>query len=119
MATWPTTLPAPKLSGYQLQPVSPSLRTDMESGAARSRRRSYARNDRVGVSWLMTDAEFAAFRAWFEDDAEAAGGSAWFYISLWIGDTGATLQEARFIDAYQAVLADHARWAVTAQLEVR
>lgn len=119
MATWPTTLPAPKLSGYQLQPAPQSLRTDMESGAARSRRRSYARNDRVGVSWLMTDAEFAAFRIWFESDTEAAGGSAWFYISLWVGGTGATSQEAQFIDDYQAVLADHAKWSVTAQLEVR
>lgn len=119
MATWPTTLPAPKLSGYQLQPVSPSLRTDMEVGAPRSRRRSYARNDRVGVSWLMTDAEFSAFRTWFDADAEAAGGSAWFYISLWIGATGSTLQEARFVDSYQSVLAGHAKWAVTAQLEVR
>jgi hypothetical protein len=119
MATWPTTLPEAKFSGYQLAPQPQSLRTDMEIGAGRSRRRSYSRNDHVSVSWQMTDAQFTAFRAWFEDDTEAAGGSAWFYITLCVGDTGATSKEARFIGEFQASLSGHLQWAVTAQLEVR
>lgn len=119
MATWPSTLPAPLLAGYQLQPAPQSLRTDMEAGAARSRRRSYSRNDIISASWSMTDTQYAAFRTWFESDTEAAGGSAWFYISLWVGDTGATSQEARFVSEPQAALIGHAMWSVSAQLEVR
>lgn len=119
MATWPTTLPQPLLAGYAVSPSDPSLRTEMETGAARSRRRSYGRNDRINASWSMTDAQFSAFRTWFEDDAEAAGGSAWFAITLRIGDTGATSEEARFVGIYQAQMLHRDRWQVSATLEVR
>lgn len=119
MATWPTTLPAPQLSGYQVAPVDPSIRTDMEFGAPRVRRRTLARNDRVQVSWTMTDAQFAAFRTWFDDDAEAAGGSAWFYITLAVGQTGTDSVEARFTGPYQASLLGGLNWSVSATLEVR
>ena len=119
MATWPTTLPAPSLQGYQLSPGDQSLRSDMESGAARSRRVTFARIDRVQVSWIFTDAQMDAFRTWFENSSEAAGGSAWFTVSLRVGNTGSTSQEARFVGEPQAALVGHARWAVSAQLEVR
>lgn len=119
MATWPSTLPAPLLSGYGLDPADQSIRTDMESGAARARRRSYARADMVAAAWSFTDAEMYAFRQWFEDDAEAAGGSAWFTISLRIGDSGATTEECRFVGPWRSVMLARDRWQVTARLEVR
>ena len=119
MATWPSTLPAPSLSGYQLAPVDPALRTEMESGAPRARRRTYSRNDRLHVSWIFNDAQMAAFRAWFESDVEAAGGAAWFYIALRIGDTGATTEEARFTGMWQAALVGFNIWNVSASIEVR
>lgn len=119
MATWPTSLPAPQSNGYSVAPADPSLRTDMEAGAARSRRRTYARDDRVSVGWLLTDAQMDTFRAWFDDDAEAAGGSAWFYISLPLGDGGLTLVEARFVGMYRHAIVGVMDWSVTAQLEVR
>jgi hypothetical protein len=119
MATWPSTLPAPLLAGNQLSPVAPSMRTDMEFGAARSRRQTKARDDHVGAAWNMSDAQMAIFRAWFDSDSEAAGGSAWFAITLRIGNTGATAQEARFIGIYQATQVGLYRWQVSAQLEVR
>lgn len=120
MAAWPGTLPAaPLLNGGGLEPVPQSLRTDMEVGAARSRRQTKARNDRVNVAWSLSDAQMDIFRTWFENDAEAAGGSAWFTITLRIGNTGATSQEARFIGAYRAQPVGAQRWMVSAQLEVR
>ena len=119
MATWDAGLPDPQVSGYTLAPVDPSLRTEMEAGAARARRRTYARNDRVSARWVFTDAEMDTFRTWFENDSQAAGGAAWFSVSLRIGNTGATTQEARFIGAYQAELLGGAKWSVTANLEVR
>lgn len=119
MATWPDTLPAPSLSGYQLSPVDQVMRTEMEFGAARARRRSYARNDRISVGWVLTDAQMDIFRTWFENDAEAAGGAAWFAVNLRIGNTGSTAQEARFVGAFQANLLKADRWSVSAQWEVR
>jgi hypothetical protein len=119
MATWPDTLPAPNLAGYQVAPSDQSIRTEMEFGAARSRRLTYARHDRVRASWVFTDAQMDIFRTWFENDAEAAGGSAWFVINLRIGNTGSTSQEARFVGSFQASLQKASVWTVAAELEVR
>lgn len=120
MAAWPATLPAPMLEGYRMEPADQTLRTDMEVGTARVRRRSAARKDEVDAVWRFSDAQMAAFRAWFEDAATGiAGGAAWFEVSLPIGDTGVTSCEARFIGAYKAQLKPGLCWAVSGKLEVR
>jgi hypothetical protein len=46
----------------------------MEIGAQRVRRITFARNDIVDMSWVMDDAEFAAFRAWWNDEAWSIAG---------------------------------------------
>lgn len=120
MATWPSTLPAVDNDGYAIAPLDQVIRTDMEVGAARTRRRTKARNDKVTVSWLMTDAQLNIFRDWFEDAATGiAGGDAWFFVDLPLG--GATFlesAEAKFVGAPRL---DRARrkWRVSATLEVR
>lgn len=119
MATWPATLPAPLLDGYGVNPAEQVVRSDMESGAPRARRRSTARNDHVPVNWRMTDAQFAIFRAWFDDDAEAAGGAAWFSISLPIGNGGFSTVEARFAAIYKSSALPGLNWQVNATLQVR
>lgn len=75
MSSWPSILPSPLVAGYALNPADQTLRTDMESGAARVRRRSRARLDMLDVSWKFTDAQMAIFREWFDNSgtAEAAG----------------------------------------------
>lgn len=120
MAIWPTTLPRPSASGYAVKPIDQSIRTDMEVGAARSRRRTTARNDKVSASWTMTDAQLAIFRTWFDDAAAgAAGGSAWFTVSLPIGTTGLVSVTARFTRAPEIAHIAGLNWSVTAELEVR
>lgn len=120
MATWPTALPPPLVSGYKVSPVDPVVRTDFEVGAARARRRTAARQDRVDVSWAFSDAEFEIFRDWFDDGVSGvAGGSAWFDVSLRIGNGGSTAQEARFTGAFSATAVGGQRWTVTATLEIR
>ena len=112
--------PVPLVEGYQLNPVDPTIRTDMESGPPRARRTSYARNDKINVSWLMTDATFAAFRVWFDSDEGAGGGAAWFRTALTTGDGGVNqTAEARFASIWQATPTATLRWKVTATLEVR
>lgn len=71
MAFWPTTLPAPLKPGYGLDPEDQQLRTDMEVGAARVRRRTRARKDMLDVVWKFADAQMALFRKWFDNDGSA------------------------------------------------
>ena len=120
MATWPTTLPAPLASGYRIAPVDAALRTEMEVGASRTRRRTHARNDRVTLGWLFTDAQLAIFRAWFDNDATgAAGGAAWFTVTLLLGTGGTTAAEVRFNKPPEFVLVGYKKWNVSAEVEVR
>lgn len=120
MASWPTTLPAPTVDGYGIEPVDQAIRTDMEAGAARTRRRTRARMDMINVAWRFTDAQMATFRAWFENDATgAAGGAGWFTTSLPVGDGGITSCEAKFNGAFKPSLLRGMCWHVTAKLEVR
>lgn len=115
MATWPSTLPQPLLSGYGVEPVDQTLRTDMEVGSPRVRRRTSVRNDQIPVSWLFDATQFSAFRTWF--DGDAAGGAAWFTVALPLGDADST--EARFTEAWRAEKLSATHWRVTGKLEVR
>lgn len=119
MATYPTTLPPPLSRGYSLTPVDPVVRTDMDVGAPRSRRRTAARNDRVKVAWLFTVIQMPTFRAWFDDPAEADGGASWFSVNLDIGTGGTIAVEAKFTGIYEASRNAGGSWNVTAELEIR
>lgn len=119
MASWPTTLPSPLLSGYGISPSDQVIRTEMEGGETRSRRRSSARKDSFPVSWKFTDAQMAIFRAWFDSPSYADGGNAWFTVYLATGDTGIDSVTARFNGAWQASMESGLHWNVSATLEVR
>lgn len=120
MADYPTTLPAPLLAGYRVAPVDPSIRTEMEFGSPKKRRRTSTRNDVVKLRWTYSDSEMNTFRAWFENDTTgAAGGAGWFNITLNIGNNGSESVEARFIGAYTAQLSSNDRWLVETSIEVR
>jgi len=119
MANWPTTLPAPR-PNYALAPVDQTVRTDMESGAARARRRTSARSDKATVHWRMTDAQLAIFRAWFDDASTGiAGGAGWFDVTLPIGTGGKVAVTARFIGPFTADFSDLSVWDVSGELEIR
>lgn len=117
MATWPATLPAPLVAGYGVRPNDQTIRTDMESGSPRVRRRTAARLDEYPLSVNLSDAQMAIFRAWWDDDA--SGGAAWFTISLWTGDGGADSVEARFKGPWQANMVGNHGWLVSGTVEVR
>lgn len=117
MATFPSTLPAPLLNGYQASPQDQVVRTQMEVGTARARLRSTAKIDRVTVQWLFTDAQMATFRTWYYGDG--ASGTSWFYISLAVGQTGVTSVLARFMQPYTAESGAGLLWRVQGELEVR
>lgn len=122
MATFPATLPAPLLGGYQANPQDQVVRTQMEVGTARARLRSTAKIDRVSVQWLFTDAQMATFRTWWYQDSASGGaatGTSWFTISLALGQTGLTSVTARFLQPYTAQGGAGLLWNVHGELEVR
>lgn len=121
MAAFPSTLPPPVYDGYSLTPVDPVLRSNMESGAPRSRLLTRARNDIVAVQWMFTQAQMAIFRTWFDADIAtgAAGGAAWFSINLTTGGGEIAACDARLAGMWQASLLPGNRWAVSARLEIR
>ena len=119
MATWPSTLPGPMLAGYALNPMDQSIRTDMEVGAARSRRRTVTRSDKLPVSWTFTDAQMAIFRAWFENASTGAdGGAGWFTLDLYVGDGGYSSKTCRFVGPFQSAMLEGHNWRIGATLEV-
>jgi hypothetical protein len=117
MATWPSTLPAPLLSGYGLEPLKQTIRTDMEVGFSRVRRISKAQFDTVDTSVLLNKAQMAIFRAWFYNDSEAAGGASFFDMRVDIGTGTAVVKSCRIVK--WTFTRDGLFYRVPLQLEVR
>lgn len=121
MATFPTTLPQPLISGYKINPKDQTVRTDMDTGTARVRRQTTDRGDHVTVKWLVTDAQLDTFRTWFDGTtaSDAQGGAAWFTITLNLGNTGQESASARFAGPYIVEPATSTdMWYISARLEV-
>lgn len=122
---WPDTLPLPTFEGYGIEPQDSILRTEMESGPARQRRRYTQTPTRIPARWRFTAWEFALFESWFKYKAKEGG--EYFSINL-LGGLGMVSHEARFVgrgsSPYRAQPmrggpGDGARWIVTSALEIR
>ena len=119
MATWPTTLPAPSLEGYGLETQDQTVRTEMEGGAARVRRRTTTNPDRFTLRFSMTAEQMVTFRAFWNADWQH--GAAWVFIPLKDG-TAVTTQprECRPVPAtYKANPISASHWVVEITVEVR
>lgn len=116
MIAWPETLPLPTVEGYGIQPGDAILRTEMEAGPARQRRRFTHVPSRVSVRWIMRRDQFALFEAWYRWQAKEGG--AWFEIEL-LGGLGLLTQEARFTRQFQAQLLGGTLWEIRSELEIR
>ena len=114
MPVWPASLPLPRRNDYALEPVDPVVRSEMESGPARQRRRFSAYPTRIPVRWSMSDGQFAVFEAFYRNILD---GQEWFDTDL-INGIGRTTYSARFAGIWRAAKRG-ARWDVDAVLEVR
>jgi len=114
--TWPATLPLPSVEGYGVSPQEAVLRTEMESGPARQRRRFRQTPTRITVRWLFGEYQFALFEAWYKFHADEGG--QWFEITL-LGGLGLLPHEARFTRQFEARLLPARRWEVKGELEIR
>lgn len=114
---WPPTLPLPTVQGYAVQPEDAILRTEMEAGLARQRRRFTNVPTKVSVRWIMRRDQYAVFEAWYRWHAKE--GANWFTITL-LGGLGLLDQEVRFTRQFSArLLAGGTLWEITSELEIR
>lgn len=119
MATidFPSSLPTPLRSGYGLQHVSPMMRSELQSGRARQRRRYTSVPSMASVSWLLSDNQAMAFESWFRD--AITDGADWFNCRL-STPIGLRDYECRFADMYDGPeLVGPGLWRITASLELR
>jgi hypothetical protein len=71
---WPDSLPVPVGRGYRIDLADMARRTEFEV-AVRARRITTTRRDRPTLAARLTDAEFAALRAWWGDEAWSLAGA--------------------------------------------
>ncbi|MEN9923916.1 MAG: hypothetical protein RL268_42 [Pseudomonadota bacterium] len=115
-AVWPSFLPAPEVDGYSIQPQAAFVRTDMDQGPARQRRRFTTAPTLYPVKWILTEEQMELLEAWYDGAVDA--GAAWFLVTLRNG-RGLQQVEARFIQPWQAGLLSGWHYEVSATLEVR
>ncbi len=113
---WPKTLPLPTLQGYGLHPGDAILRTEMEAGPARQRRRYTQVPSRISARWVFRREQFALFEAWYRWHAKEGG--EWFEINL-LGGLGLVIHEARFTRPFDAQPRSGVLWEVSSELEIR
>jgi hypothetical protein len=107
----------PTVQGYSVQPGEAILRTEMDAGLARQRRRFTNVPTRVQVRWIMRRDQYAIFEGWYR--WKAREGANWFYITL-LGGLGLLEQEARFTRQFTSQLfAGGTLWEITSELEIR
>lgn len=74
MPTWPADLPQkPLIDGYSESPQSQVLRSSMDAGPPKTRRRFTAATRAIPVNFTLSNAQLATFESFFEADIQ--GGS--------------------------------------------
>lgn len=117
---WPARLPKPFYDGYGYSPVNPFIRTQMDSGRARHRRRSRVVKTKLTVTWKIPREDMKDFRFFV---FEKIGGAGWgfFQTPLLFDGNQCKLMKARFTNAetpFNASNEQNRHFIVTAELEV-
>ena len=108
----PDTLPPPVVTGYSYRRKEQFIRTDMDSGLARQRRRFQIVPTHVNVQWRFSGLQLALFEGWIEHYV----GIGWFYSKLSAGQ-GLQSVKARFIESPSISNETYNVWTVAATLE--
>lgn len=114
MPTWPATLPQrPLVAGYGESRQSQVLRSSMDAGPPKVRRRFSAAAQNFNVQWRMDSTQLDTFTTFFDTDIQ--GGSLRFDIPH---PRSGTTVSARFQDVYSISALGGTNWNVSATLEV-
>lgn len=115
---YPQGLPLGLHSGRSYQLVNPLMRSDLDSGRARQRRRFRDVPEGAQIAWLFSGIQARTFIAWFRD--ALTDGVEWFECPLNHPSLGLTYYTCRFTGVYKGpsrVGPD--LWSITAELELR
>lgn len=115
MIEFPTELPRPS-QDYSVGIENSSLRTKMDSGRIRQRRRFTNSQNFISVKWDLTDEEFQLFESFAFHALD--GGTSWFQTEILTGGGIVThnvrIQEGKYKASYKGFMG----WVVTATLDV-
>jgi len=113
---FPAGLPCALREPQSTQHVDPMVRTPMESGRARQRRRFTSVPSIQQFGWLFNDAQAAAFEAWYRDAIH--DGADWFNMPVRTPIGRVTLV-CRFTGMYEGPnLRGRNLWRFNAELEI-
>ena len=117
MILYPSQLPRPLIDGYKLSTTDPLMRSDMNSGRARQRRKFTSVPTTVKVSWNMDQLQAGFFEAWYA--RTLVDGAEWFVCEL-ESTAGFQEYECRFVGIYDGPeKVQVLRWEFSATLEFR
>lgn len=117
MANWPALLPRPVMSGYKYRNEKNFLRTQMETGPARQRRRYTSVITEVDATFKFTHPQLALFESFFTNTLN--DGVDWFQLAM-VSGAGETVVDVRFKEPPEAAaLANGNMWSLTAKVEIR
>jgi hypothetical protein len=118
MAAWPDTLPKPLLNGYGMEPQDAVIKTNMEAGPKRYRKRFTAVPYDLELSFVMTAAQMAIFKDFWHNQINL--GADWFtFNGLNLGNGFTVNSEVHAVMPYKASLIDPLKWQVNLSIEVR
>lgn len=112
---WPTELPNPS-SSYSLKIQNGNLRTKMESGRIRQRRRFTQGRFSVSVEWELIDEEFLLFQSFVYHALD--GGNSWFDANFYSGGGQGSHRVRIQKGDYTSTYLDYMHWKVKATLDV-
>ena len=113
---YPPILPTPTIQGYRIKQQDNTVRTRMEAGVARQRRRFLTVPTDMRLRWVMQSSLFALFEGFYKTKAKE--GAEWIIFPIYNG-AGYLDSEVRFKEPYQATLLSDNTWQVTADMEIR
>lgn len=110
-------LPLPLREGYGLTPVSPLMRTDMQSGRAKQRRRYQSTPTQAPINWIFIQpGQALLFEQWYQH--VLMDGALWFNMKLRTPE-GVKFYKCRFVDIYKGGELDGPNyWRYSAELEL-
>ena len=104
-------------SPYSYKPGMNVIRTEMDAGPARTRRRFRSVPTDLNVCWIFTLAQLQVFERFYNKDI--FDGESYFNLKV-VNGMGETTVEARFKEPYDAEAMDKFRlFKISAKLEVR
>jgi hypothetical protein len=119
LPSWPASLPqSPQISGYEVEIGDGIIRTQMDSGVARTRVRSRDPMAKAELTFIMAASSLEIYKSWRR--TRIGSGSGWFLIPV---NTGAA--ESRIVSARETSpprlkpVVGVQRWFVTIPIEYR